>query len=174
MGSLDWADAKGERGDKIPSLSLWCLDSFRRPPENRKDFIVTIPKGTSGVFQWEMHFLLFIFRLSKTISGHFSQFSSYRNNIVFLMPVVSCGETGTEEVLSLEVLGTLAYACHTNLVLQQQRSIRTIFRNIILPSMKGIGLQFLCRGSLRCWLLTSRPFMLRVEHPLQPLTSLGT
>lgn len=37
-------------------------------------------------------------------AGHFSLFSSYRNNIVFLMPIVSWG--GTEEVLSLEVLGT--------------------------------------------------------------------
>lgn len=99
-----------------------------------------------------MHFLLLIFHLSKTISGHFSLFSSYRNIIVFLMPIASCGETGTEEVLSLEGLVTLPCDYYTDLMLQQQRNISTIFRNII----KGIGLQFICRGSLRCWLLNKQ------------------
>lgn len=81
-------------------------------------------------------------------AGHFSLFSSYRNNIVFLMPIVSWG--GTEEVLSLEVLGTLAYACHTDLMLQQQINISSIFKNMILPSVRGVGLQFVCRGNLLC------------------------
>lgn len=91
-----------------------------------------ISKEESGVLQWEMHFLLLIFCLSKTTSGHLSLFSSYRNNIVFLMPIVSCGGTRTEEVLSLEVLGTLAYASHTDLMLQEQINISSMFRNIIL------------------------------------------
>lgn len=83
-------------------------------------------------------------------AGHFSLFSTYRNNIVFLMPIVSWGGTRTEEVLSLEVLGTLAYARHTDLMLQQQINISSIFRNMILPSVRGVGLQFVCRGSLLC------------------------
>lgn len=81
-------------------------------------------------------------------AGHFSLFSSYRNNIVFLMPIVSWGGTRTEEVLSLEVLGTLAYACHTDLMLQQQINISSILKNMILPSVRG--LQFVGRGSLLC------------------------
>lgn len=48
------------------------------------------------------------------------------------MPIVSCGGTRTEEVLSLEVLGTLAYASHTDLMLQEQINISSMFRNIIL------------------------------------------
>lgn len=83
-------------------------------------------------------------------AGHFSLFSTYRNNIVFLMPIVSWGGTRTEEVLSLEVLGTLAYARHTDLMLQQQINISSIFRNMILPSVRGVGLQFVCRDSLLC------------------------
>lgn len=81
-------------------------------------------------------------------AGHFSVFSSYRNNIAFLLPIVSWG--GTEEVLSLEVLGTLAYACHTALMLQQQINISSIFKSMILPSARGVGLQFVCRGNLQC------------------------
>lgn len=77
-------------------------------------------------------------------------FSSYRNNIVFLMPVVSWGGIRTEEVLSLEVLGTLAYACHTDLMLQQQINISSIFKNMILPSVGGVYLQFVCWGNLLC------------------------
>lgn len=117
-----------------------------------------ISKEKSDELQWEMRFLLLIFRLSKTTSGHFSLFSSYRNNIVFLMPIVSCGGTRTEDVLSLEVLGTLAYACLTGLMLQQQGNISSMLSNIILLSIRGVGLQFVCRGELRCWFLMSRAF----------------
>lgn len=53
-------------------------------------------------------------------------------------------------MLTLEVFDTLAYACHADLMLQQQRSISSMFRNIILGSVTGIGLQFFCRGNLRC------------------------
>lgn len=83
-------------------------------------------------------------------AGHFSLFSFYRNNIVFLMPIVSWGGTRREEVLSLEVLGTLAYACHTDLMLQQQINISSIFENMIPLSVRGVGLQFVCRGNLLC------------------------
>lgn len=87
IGSLDWIGAKGESGNKILNLGLWYLNSFRRPPQNRKDFIIMIAKEKSGVLKWEMHFLLMIFHLLKTASGHFSLFSSYRNSII---PYVNC------------------------------------------------------------------------------------
>lgn len=77
-------------------------------------------------------------------------FSSYRNNIVFLMPVVSWGGIRTEEGLSLEVFGTLAYACHTDLMPQQKINTSSIFKNMILPSVGGVCLQFVCWGNLLC------------------------